>query len=75
MQGIGGDLITVTFPNGRAFEFLVVQIPTPPHPLPQGGMVGHAIDRCIASPMIIKLLVKLVQGWERLQEHLDVCHL
>jgi len=40
----------LTFPNGGAFEFLVGQISTLPHQLPQGGMVGHAIDRSISWP-------------------------
>ena len=44
IQGIGGNLDHLTFPNGGAFEFSVGRIPT--H-CPR----GHAIDRCINSAL------------------------
>ena len=37
----------LTCPNGGVFNHLFDQIPTLPHTLPQGGIVGPTINRCI----------------------------
>ena len=37
----------LTCPNGGVFNHLFGQITTLPHLLPQGGIVGAIIDRCI----------------------------
>ena len=51
----------LTFPNGGAFELSVGdQISTLSHPPSQGGMVGHAIDRCITRLHRFTLIVGLV---------------
>ena len=43
----------LTCPNGGVFNHLFDQIPTLPHTLPQGGIVGPTIDRCIKRIILL----------------------
>ena len=44
---MGGDLITSPAQRVGVIDRWCCQIPTHPHPVPQGGIVGQTIDRCI----------------------------
>ena len=46
-QGSGGDLITWPAQMVGYLITCLVKSPPFPHPLPQGGIVGPTIDRCI----------------------------
>ena len=48
---MGGDLI-ISPAKGIGVIDRWCQIPTHPHPMPQGGIVGQTIDRCIISSII-----------------------
>ena len=50
--GVRRGFDNLTCPNGGIFDHLFGQIPTIPHPLPQGGIVGPTIDRCITRTCI-----------------------
>ena len=45
---MGGDLITSPAQRVGVIDRSCCQIPTHPHPVPQGGIVGQTIDRCIS---------------------------
>ena len=46
---MGGDLITSPAQRVGVIDRWCCQIPTHPQLVPQGGIVGQTIDRCITS--------------------------
>ena len=46
---MGGDLITSPAQRVGVIDRSCCQIPTHPHPVPQGGIVGQTIDRHITA--------------------------
>ena len=57
-KGHGWGFDHLTCPKGRVIDHWYCQIPTHPHPVPQGGIVGQTIDRCIMAADLQKCCSK-----------------
>ena len=55
---MGGDLITSPAQRVGVIDRWCCQIPTHPQPVPQGGIVGQTIDRCIT-----RLIIDVTEGF------------
>ena len=54
---MGGDLVTSPPQRVGVIDRWCCQIPTHPQPVPQGGIVGQTIDRCITMKYFVTVII------------------